>query len=44
VKEDGEFARPEARALEGLRATLFDDIGAPAEEAVFQPDRLFEVD
>ena len=44
VKEHGDFVRPEARALEGLRATLFDDIDAPAEEAVLEPDRLFAVD
>jgi hypothetical protein len=29
TKEKGEWVRPEARALEGLRATLFDDIPAP---------------
>ncbi len=31
VKDKGVFARPEARVLEGLRATLFDDIPAPTE-------------
>lgn len=31
VKDKGEFARPEARTLEGLRATLFEQIPAPAE-------------
>lgn len=31
VKDKGEFARPEARTLEGLRATLFDYIPAPVE-------------
>jgi putative DNA methylase len=31
TKDKGEFVRPEARALEGLRATLFDDIAAPSE-------------
>ena len=43
VKDKGEFIRPEARALEGLRATLFDDIAAPADpdEA---PAKLFEMD
>jgi hypothetical protein len=43
VKDKGEFVRPEARALEGLRATLFDDIAAPADpdEA---PAKLFEMD
>lgn len=29
TKAKGEWVRPEARALEGLRATLFDDIAAP---------------
>lgn len=29
TQEKGEFVRPEARTLEGLRATLFDDIEAP---------------
>lgn len=31
TKDKGEFIRPEARALEGLRATVFDSIPAPAE-------------
>lgn len=31
AREKGELARPEARTLEGLRATLFDHIPAPAE-------------
>jgi adenine-specific DNA methylase len=31
TKEHGEWVRPEARTLEGLRATLFDDIAAPAD-------------
>jgi adenine-specific DNA methylase len=46
VKEKGEFVRPEAQALEGLRATLFDDIAAPADadEAPSEPSRLFEMD
>jgi hypothetical protein len=46
AKEMGEFARPEARVLEGLRATLFDDIEAPAEpdDEVAEPDRLFALD
>jgi putative DNA methylase len=46
VKEKGEFARPEAHALEGLRATLFDDIAAPADESVAlaKPTQLFEMD
>ncbi len=46
VKDKGEFARPEARALEGLRATLFDDIAAPLEpaEGMANPAQLFEID
>lgn len=45
VKDEGEFARPEAAALEGLRATLFDDITAPADdEPAAEPDRLFELE
>lgn len=39
VKVKGDFARPEARILEGLRATLFSDIEAPPDpfdEAVTQ--------
>jgi adenine-specific DNA methylase len=45
VKEKGEFARPEARILDSLRATLFEQIpppadadadAAPAQEALFQ--------
>jgi hypothetical protein len=43
AKERGEFVRPEASALEGLRATLFDDIAAPADEILFEPDTLFEL-
>jgi len=31
VRQGEEFVRPEARALEGIRITLFDDIPAPAE-------------
>jgi adenine-specific DNA methylase len=31
TKDKGEFVRPEARVLEGLRATLFEDIAAPSE-------------
>ena len=33
VKDKGEFARPEARVLDSLRATLFEQIPAPAEDA-----------
>jgi adenine-specific DNA methylase len=43
VKNKGEFIRPEARALEGLRATLFDDIAAPADPDE-TPAKLFEMD
>jgi hypothetical protein len=33
TKDKGEFVRPEARVLEGLRATLFEDIAVPSETA-----------
>jgi 16S rRNA G966 N2-methylase RsmD len=36
VKEKGEFVRPEARMLEGLRATLFEQIPPPADRG--EPD------
>ena len=43
VKDKGEFARPEARVLDSLRATLFeqipargDDAASPIQEAMFQ--------
>ena len=39
VKDKGEFVRPEARTLEGLRATLFEHIEAPAEPDL-QPQQL----
>ncbi|MFE0551896.1 DUF1156 domain-containing protein, partial [Streptomyces pilosus] len=32
VKDKGEFARPEARILDSLRAALFDHVEAPADE------------
>jgi adenine-specific DNA methylase len=38
TKEKGEYVRPEARTLEGLRATLFDDMPAPTD-----PDEAVEV-
>lgn len=42
VREKGELVRPEARTLEGLRATLFDHIPAPPEpETAPAPMRLF---
>ena len=46
VKDKGEYVRPEARALEGLRATLFDDIEAPAEpdDEIAEPSQLFATD
>jgi len=46
VRDKGEFARPEARALEGLRATLFDEIVAPrdSDAAPIEVARLFEMD
>lgn len=34
TRDKGELVRPEARTLEGLRLTVFDDIPAPAEAAV----------
>jgi putative DNA methylase len=45
AREKGEFARPEARSLEGLRVTLFDDI-APPPDISDEPEiaRLFEVE
>jgi adenine-specific DNA methylase len=45
VMDKGEFARPEAATLEGLRATLFDDIVAPVdpEVNVQPPAQLFEL-
>ncbi len=33
VKDKGEFARPEARVLDSLRATLFEQIPVPSEDA-----------
>lgn len=46
AKEKGDFVRPEARILEGLRATLFDDIPAPVDvgDESDAADRLFAVD
>lgn len=42
VHDKGELVRPEARTLEGLRATLFDHIPAPPEPEVGPaPMRLF---
>jgi hypothetical protein len=45
VKEKGEFTRPEARVLDGLRATLFEQIPAPidAAEASVQ-EAMFEIE
>jgi putative DNA methylase len=43
TRDKGEFVRPEARILEGLRATLFDEIPAPVDVAaeVFAQPELF---
>jgi len=42
-EKNGEFARPEARILESLRAVLFDHIEAPDTEELSQPS-LFDED
>jgi len=34
TRDKGEFVRPEARSLEGIRVTLFDDLPAPPEPSV----------
>jgi adenine-specific DNA methylase len=45
VKDKGDFARPEARILDSLRATLFERIPAPVEGAAAPPQQaLFETD
>jgi adenine-specific DNA methylase len=45
VKDKGDFARPEARILDSLRATLFEQIPAPVEGAAAPPqEALFEID
>jgi adenine-specific DNA methylase len=46
VKDKGEFARPEAATLEGLRATLFDEIAVPVDlnAGVDSTAQLFELD
>ena len=45
VKDKGEFARPEARMLDSLRATLFEQIPAPAEaEVPPAQEALFEIE
>lgn len=33
TRDKGDFVRPEARSLEGIRVTLFEDLAAPAEPA-----------
>jgi len=44
VKDKGSFARPEARILDSLRGTLFDQIPAPIDEtAVPAPKPLFMI-
>jgi hypothetical protein len=37
ARDRDEFARPEARCLEGLRVTLFDDIPAPPDPDTAPP-------
>ena len=46
VKDKGAFARPEARILDSLRASLFDHIAAPIEAPPPQAHvgALFEID
>ena len=46
VKDKGDFARSEARSLEGLRATLFDDLEAPPDPLHTDEGsaRLFDMD
>jgi adenine-specific DNA methylase len=34
TRDNGEFVRPEARSLEGIRVTLFDDLPAPPEPSL----------
>ena len=45
VKERGEFARPEARVFDSLRATLFEQIPAPVDAAAASTqEAMFEID
>lgn len=45
VKDKGEFARPEARVLDSLRATLFEQIPAPTEDAVSPTQKaMFQIE
>ena len=45
VKERGEFARPEARVLDSLRATLFEQIPAPVDAAATSTqEAMFEIE
>lgn len=45
VKDKGEFARPEARVLDSLRATLFEQIPAPVEETADPAqEALFQIE
>jgi putative DNA methylase len=45
VKEKGEFARPEARVLDSLRATLFEQIPAAVDaEAASTQEAMFEIE
>jgi hypothetical protein len=45
VKEKGEFVRPEARVLDSLRATLFEQIPAPVDPTVASTqETMFEIE
>jgi len=45
VKNKGDFARPEARVLDSLRATLFEQIPAPADaEAAPAQEAMFQIE
>ena len=45
VKDKGEFARPEARVLDSLRATLFEQIPAPVDAtAAPTQEAMFEIE
>lgn len=44
VKDKGQFARPEARTLDSLRAALFEQIPAPVDDTPAVPQGLFEIE
>jgi hypothetical protein len=44
VKDKGQFARPEARTLDSLRAALFEQIPAPVDDTPVVPQGLFEIE